>query len=344
MYPVIDGAKCTDCGKCVRTCPVVNNARPKSIAVGYAAYNTDEKQLKESSSGGVFSVLAEHLLNKGGVVFGAVYGDGLKVVHQKITTKEDLALARGSKYMQSVKGAIYKDVKAQLEKGSYVLFTGCPCEVAGLVAYLGKPYERLLTADLICHGVPPYKVFNSFLSEKKFYSSVNNVAFRDKSVGWGSSVIRYDLAGGRTETEPYADCAFIKGFIGNSYLRRSCYDCSFKGVDRASDLTIADLWGARELVKGENKGGMSLVVAHTDKGNVLLQYLGENGRLNLQEIDVGKAFAHNDSAVQSMPLTAKRKRYFRAAKKHGFSFSLSYSMKSSFFKKAKRKLKSWFKK
>ena len=343
LYPKIDKDKCANCMECVKTCSVNNGVKPCKTNVGYSAFVTDKDALKKSSSGGVFGALANAVFNENGVVYGAVYDDKLKVVHVKATNQTELDNIQGSKYVQSDKRETFKEIKTLLDKGESVLFSGCPCEVGGLKAYLKCDYNNLFTLDLVCHGVPSYKVFRAYVNGKPYGDKVVNVAFRDKRNGWENSTVRYDLSDGTEEIESYFDCKFLKGYIDNVYLRKSCYNCVFKGDARASDITLGDLWGAKESgFVNVNESGTSLVIVHTEKGAKFIDRLVKGGVLNISNISVSDAYKHNPSAVESMPLTNKRAKFYNVFGVNNFDEALKASYKSSFFEKVKYKLQNIF--
>lgn len=345
LYPKIDKEKCVNCTECVKTCPVNSGIKPCERNACYSAFVTNKESLKKSSSGGVFGALAESVLKRKGAVYGAAYDDDLRVVHDKATNLSELDKTRGSKYVQSDKRDTFKEIEVLLDKGDNVLFSGCPCEVAGLKAYLKRDYENLLTVDLVCHGVPSYKVFKAYINEKPFGDKVVNVAFRDKRNGWGNSTVRYDLSNGAEETESYFDCKFLKGYIDNVYLRKSCYNCAFKGDVRASDITLGDMWGAHEIDGAKvNKDGTSLVLVHTAKGAKYMDLLIKEGVLAVSEVNVSDALKHNSSAVESMTLTNKRDKFYKVFKTDNYSEALNAAYKSSFFQKVKYKLQNVFSK
>ena len=165
LYPVIDRDKCIDCGSCSKVCPQLKKIEKISLGYpkAYAMRNKNLDELSKSSSGGIFSVLANYVIDNGGVVFGAAYDSKLNINHIKATTKEELSPIRSSKYVQSNIGNSYREAEKILKNGQYVLFTGTPCQIAGLKSYLMKDYEKLITADIICHGVPSQKLFHKYL-------------------------------------------------------------------------------------------------------------------------------------------------------------------------------------
>ena len=180
LYPKVDTAKCIDCGLCEKVCPVLNHGEPRQPLVCYAAIHHDEKIRLASSSGGVFTALAEYVITNSGVVFGARFNEKWEVVHDYTETIEGLAAFRGSKYVQSTIGDNYRLAEQFLKDGRQVLFTGTPCQIAGLNNYLRKEYENLLSVEVACHGVPSPLVWREYIKDK----NPTSINFRDKRNGW----------------------------------------------------------------------------------------------------------------------------------------------------------------
>ncbi len=272
FYPAVDEAQCVKCGRCVEVCvftkkQVGANGEPTV----YAAAVKNSAVLRESSSGGVFTALAEAVIDRGGVVFGAAWGDGLTVAHIGVDDKAQLAKLRGSKYVQSATGGTFREVKALLKDGRPVFYVGTPCQIAGLKAFLGEEPENLLTADLVCHGVPSQKMLRDDLAYVSGGApdTIEAVRFRDKSYGWGvkGSLMR---GGAKTKydagTSPYY-FYFLKGEV----YRESCYRCRFPGEGRQGDFTLGDYWGVRQELVDKMGGvdpddGISCLLVNTDKG------------------------------------------------------------------------------
>lgn len=230
-YPVVDLERCIECHKCERVCPFMQLGAPREPLAVYAACATDEGLRKASSSGGLFTLLAEETLSRGGVVFGARFDETWGVCHDYTETVEGLAPFRGSKYLQSRIGDNYQRAELFLKEGRPVLFTGTPCQIKGLVHYLGRAYDNLTTVDVVCHGVPSPMVWQRYLTTLRAgQGEITGISFRDKSVsGWR----RYDFVLQNTEGEGmrqfYGDNIYMRGFLHDLYLRPSCYACMAKG-------------------------------------------------------------------------------------------------------------------
>lgn len=261
LYPVVDSVKCIDCGLCEKVCPVLHPLKNEAEPLVYAAINNDESIRMQSSSGGIFTLLAESVIENGGVVFGACFDRDWNVVHDYTETKEGLVRFRGSKYVQSNVGNSFSQVKIFLDAGREVLFSGTPCQVAGLKNYLRKPYPNLLTVDLVCHGVPSPDVWRKYLQEtvckeygiKKNKSAVNicdyisDIKFRAKDKGWKKYSFKIEYKDGRIEINPFYENPYMNIFLSNLSLRPSCYVCPAKLNNVQSDITLADFWGVNKI-------------------------------------------------------------------------------------------------
>lgn len=286
LYPTINNELCINCGLCKKVCPA-NNYKFNNFdqPIAYAAM-ADDALRKVSSSGGAFSILAKYILGKNGIVCGAAFDDDMIVCHQIVETKDDLQKLRGSKYVQSNMKDIYKKLKEYLENNRLVLFTGCPCQVAGLKNYLNKNYENLITADLICHGVPSPKVFAKYLEEEFYGQKVLNVNFRDKKDGWGGNGITTTTT---TITGVYSkkdfEDTYLTAFFANISLRKSCYNCKYTKLPRVGDFTLADCWGATKDI--DDKKGTSTLLLNNNKAIEIFNEIKQNFKL-LKEIPFNK--------------------------------------------------------
>jgi len=281
VYPYIDKESCINCGICEKVCPVLNLPARRPVENVYACYNKDEDVRLKSSSGGCFSLLAEYVLNKGGYVVGAAFDSDLSVHHIMINQEKDLGLLRGSKYVQSKIGNIYVNVKVALETGKDVLFSGTPCQVAGLVRFLGKEYDKLFLVDVVCHGVPSPKVYRQRLKEinEKLGESVVSVNFRDKTAGWHNFQLVF--AGLKNcVKEIKQKSSYMRAFLSNMSVRPSCSVCHYNNEHSSADLTIADYWGVEtkfpELT--DNKG-VTVVLVNTIKGKRLFTKVSKNAEV-----------------------------------------------------------------
>jgi coenzyme F420-reducing hydrogenase beta subunit len=304
LYPFVDNSACIKCGLCVKGCPVLNNRPQNKIAKVYAATNKDENVLQKSSSGGMFSLLANYIFSGGGIVFGAAFDENFKVVHKSAQNHEELDALRRSKYIQSEIGETFKQTKGFLDNKRSVLFTGTPCQIAGLKNYLGKDYEELLTADLICHSVVSPEVWEQYLERE--LGGIISADFRDKTFGWDKSRAVIYL---RDKKEISAG-NFMLGFGYCLYCRPSCGNCSFKDAAKHSDFTMADFWGVKK-VKPEtyDKNGVSLLILNSQKASNVFEEIKQN--IKYAEIPLEDAIRYNPMFYKSAKLHPKRNEFFK---------------------------------
>lgn len=302
LYPQVDKTNCVDCGLCEKVCPVINPTDTKEPKHVYAAINTDEKILRHSSSGGVFSLLAEKVLLDGGVVFGAGFDEKWEVCHSYVDTIEGLDRFRGSKYVQSRIGETYKQAEVFLKKGRKVLFSGTPCQIAGLKHFLKNSYDNLICVDIICHGSPSPGIWRDFLKQipaklvggkntvflsLKSLPVITGISFRDKTEGWKKYGFSVKGTVDQWETgnsiypsnhfqihEYHKENTYMRGFLNNLYLRPSCHHCPARHGKSDSDILLGDFWGVlRRYPEFYNKNGVSLVLAYSEKGDALFNDL-----------------------------------------------------------------------
>lgn len=311
--PQINFDLCVNCGLCRARCPVANkpkddNAKPMTFAV----MSKDEEKRMRSSSGGVFSLLAEKIIDDGGAVVGAAFDDNFDV-HQKLCeTKEQLTELMGSKYVQSSTRDIFKQTKVVLESGRKVLFTGTPCQIAGLYAYLNKDYNNLYTQDIVCHGVPSPEVWKKYTDYRKKIakSGIKNVSFRNKETGWKNYSVRFDFEDGSIYTNQLTNDLYMRGYLAHLFLRTSCTQCSFKQIHRQSDLTLADFWGIEKVLPEMNDDkGTSLVIIHSNKGKKLFDSISEN--VSTQKVDFDVAIKENVSYFKSTNLSVLSNNFYK---------------------------------
>lgn len=282
MYPSVDMEKCVGCGLCENICPSLKKSTigENVSPIAYAAQNPNDVIRQLSSSGGIFTSLAQYILSQNGVVFGAAFDRTFrKVQHVAVQTSQDLYRIQGSKYVQSNAGCSYRTVKEFLEQGRLVLFSGTLCQIAGLKAFLHKDYPNLYLVDVVCYGVPAPKVWDAYIDflEKKHNGKVTQVSFRDKRNGWSDYVISVKFDNGKEYINCRSDDLYMRGFLHDYYLRPACYQCDFKGLNRASDITLGDLWGIEHLAPELNdEKGTSLVIISSEKGKALFEKAASN--------------------------------------------------------------------
>lgn len=323
LRPVIDSVHCTECHICTQVCPPLSYCGINSQnTTALAAINMDYSVREHSTSGGVFSLLCEYILNQGGVVFGAAYNSDFSVSHCCIEDMDDLHSLRQAKYVQSNITDCYHRIKTILQRGRPVLFSGTPCQVHGVQSYLGKDYNNLLLVDLICHGIPSPKVWQHYI-HYRCNTDANgarptSINMRSKESGWASYSVHFDYTDGGSYIASNRKDPYIKGFIGNLYLRPSCYDCSFKGVERISDITLGDYWGVwSQHPEIDDQNGVSLVLLHSIKGKKIFDSLSEF--LKAIPLDLHTCLDENPSAVQSPSLPKGRNHFMLHYESDDFS-------------------------
>ena len=269
--PVIDETKCVHCGKCRTVCPVCNPVYDKAQKPRcFAAQGSDELRKGKSASGAMFPVLAKKILDDGGVVCGAAWNRHWQCEHIIVDTMEGLERIKNSKYVQSDLEQCLPELKRLLNAGCPVLFTGTPCQVAALYAFLGEDYENLYTVDIICHGVPSPLVWKRYLEENFDVDSIRHIAFRDKRKGWGVNSFIIEHGNNKVHSETYFNGIYFNGFAKNLILRKSCGNCKFNKIPRQADLTIGDFWGIQKIDKNYDDGnGTSVILENTIKGCLL---------------------------------------------------------------------------
>jgi coenzyme F420-reducing hydrogenase beta subunit len=314
FYPAVDPARCIDCGLCEGVCPILKKQAPKPVQLkAYAARATEDALREKSSSGGLFTLLAEEILSRGGCVAGAAFDQDLSVRHILGDNAADLEKLRGSKYVQSRMEDTYLCVKEQLQKGRLVLFTGVACQVAGLKSYLGKEYENLYTVDILCHGVPSPMVWDKYLREQEAAHGQKPaaVSFRDKRTGWRRSSISMKFDQGAEYCRPGGADRYMQLFLGDICLRPSCHSCRFKAFPRLSDLTIGDAWGIeKHMPDMDDDRGTSVVLVNSRKGQALWDCVAEKVVFRSGEVDV--LLPKNADSRRSVNPHPNRSRFFAA--------------------------------
>lgn len=279
LAPVIDSSLCTNCGLCAKHCPVLNMdyvRKYKEKQPDCYAMMADDKIRKQSSSGGMFTVLAEYVLSKGGLVCGASYTEDFTAVeHVIVDSKDKLNQLRGSKYVQSNTKQTYKTIEERLKQGGWALYTGTPCQIAGIRTYLKKDYENLILVDIVCHGVPSPKVYRKYLQEKAKGRKLVKSDFRDKTFwGWGTATSFFFDDGSTYRGDCYRD-EYWRAFLGGLSTRECCGKCEYANIKRIGDFTIGDFWGVGMLDKTCDDGqGTSLVMANSQKAKDLMDQIG----------------------------------------------------------------------
>lgn len=312
-YPLVDKDKCINCHLCEKVCPIIN-VKPEieNPQHCYVLQHKDSKILQESTSGGAFTAIASWVIEQGGVVFGAGYDENFQVIHQYTESVEGLGKFRNSKYVQSLIGNTYIEARKFLKQGRLVCFSGTPCQLEGLLSFLRKPYDNLITVDIACYSVTSPKVFREYLSEqkKKLGTDFQNVRFRDKNpFGYNNSqmsIYRNDkqIYHEGVDTDPY-----LRSFVSGINVRPSCYDCKFKKQYRLTDFTIWDCYDVRTYAKTmDDNRGVTRVLAHSQRAVDILKKIKDMA--TIIEIPVEEAMKDSKELVTSIPMNGERKPFF----------------------------------
>lgn len=310
--PDVDSQRCIHCGLCEKGCPVLNfnpdiDGGMYATAV-YAAKNRESDVALKSSSGGVFSILAEEILGKGGVVYGVAMSPELNAVHMRVESKEDISKIRGSKYLQSNAAAIYPSVKSDLRNGRHVLFSGVPCQIAGLRQYLRNDYERLLCVEVVCHGVPSNLAFRRYIEdlETKNRAKIVSVNFRDKRKGWQNYYITYVFDNGRRLRKRRTEDLYFTGYINNLFVRDNCTNCRFKGPYSNADIILGDMWGIESMQPTYDVAdGVSMICINSATGNDVFKRI-ESRLAALIEVNYAEVEKYNPCISHSVTANDRR--------------------------------------
>lgn len=374
LYPKVNTIDCVDCGLCEKVCPEINineQTQPKQV---WAAQNDDEKIRMDSSSGGIVTKLAEKIIEGGGVVFGVVINSKFEAVHTYAETKEELIAFRGSKYVQSSIGNCFKKAKEYLKQGRKVLFIGTPCQISGLIHFLGKDYINLYTVDFICHGVPSPGIFKWYLQEEinkfaahraakntvSFSQSIHsipegniqlpegvevmNIHFRDKKEGWKKFsfvlLIAEASADGKKNSVSISsnvcENTFLKGFCSDLYLRPSCHSCATREFRSGSDITVGDFWGQEYMFpEFDNDTGTSCVIIKTDKGQKLFANICD---IKKEKKTIEQVLSYNPSLFCSKPETIQRQKFWRIVGRYSFQDTVRKAITLNIFERAVEKI------
>lgn len=322
LYPDIEDSKCIDCGKCVRFCNFKEDyktpfALDKPIAYGGRHKSLDE--VAKSQSGAAFVVLSDYILSQGGVVYGVGYKDFFRAAHKRAATIEERDEFRGSKYVQSDMSGIYEQVKADLQEGRKVMFTGTPCQVAAVASYIGDKELRanLFLMDIVCHGVPGPFMWRDYLHflESKENQKLTSVNFRDKKYkGWHAHVESFTFEHTYTYTYTYTYL-----FYSHINLRYSCGQCPYTNFRRVSDVTVSDFWGVEKSKAarlGADNKGCSLFLVNTEKGKLWFDSVKPS--LDFIAVDLDECI--QPQLLHPAKLHKKRNKFEEDFTKYGFAY------------------------
>lgn len=313
LYPKVDESKCINCGMCYKTCPMINDIkRDKQEILVYACKNKKDNQRLESSSGGVFSLLAQKVIENNGVVFGAAFDEDMNVIHRYAESLDSIEAFRGSKYVQSNTLNTFKQVKQFLDNKKQVLFSGTPCQVNGLTKFLGNPYDNLILINCVCMGVPSPQVYKKYIDyiNSKYTSKLQNVNFRCKNSGWKNYSLKLSFEDGQVYCSPHNQDLYLKGFSKILFLRPSCHDCRFKDFRNVADITLGDYWGVHtKFPDFDDDKGVSLILVNNQKGQTLFESI--RSELIVRQSDIEHAIKTHYSLVNSIQPNKKRSEFLQ---------------------------------
>ena len=345
MYPKIDESKCINCGLCKKVCNALNKKELKNDIKAYAAKNKNDSERLNSSSGGIFILIAKYILNNNGVVYGAAFDDDFNVKHIRVDSLDNISQLMTSKYVQSQIKDTYCQAKKDLNAGKLVLFTGTPCQIEGLKLYLMKDYDNLFTQDLICHGVPSPKVWNKYKEYRlqKDGQKPEKISFRNKDNGWRLSNMKFSYKKDNYKKNQNED-KFMNAFLRNTILRNSCYNCSAKKLNRVSDITLADFWGIDNFnIDFDDNKGTSLVIVNSEKGRKIYSEISKY--ILSKEVDFNEAIKYNQSMIKSVSKDKNRDKFFENLDSMDFDKLVDkYTSKPNLICRVKNKIKRIIKK
>lgn len=335
-YPKIDLKECIDCHLCEKVCPTLHSGNEKLPIINFAAINQNLEIRKKSSSGGIFYLLADKIINRGGVVWGARFNKDWEVVMDFTDRIDGLLPFMGSKYVQANPLKSYTNIKKILQNGKTVLFTGTPCQISGLRLFLQKDYNNLLLVDIICHGVPSPLFWQNYLKEIKSSSTdskLSYVSFRNKVEGWKRFSIFFDFEG-KSFHQPFTNNSYMKLFLGNYILRPSCYNCPVKKGKSGSDITIGDFWGIQNIFPSiDDDLGVSSVLINSEKGYDFIKDLDAD----FYECTYDDILKGNSALRESCKIPEKRDYIFRHSQK-SFDYLTKYIENRTISNRIKRKI------
>lgn len=336
-FPVIDKDKCIDCGLCKKKCPVLNTKDNDSINDCYVGFNYDDNEKLKSSSGAIFSLLADYVLDNNGIVIGAAFDKDNKLKHVAVESKKDLDKLKGSKYLQSDLNNIFTYIKENI-KDRKILFVGTPCQVAGVKAIINN--KNLLCVDLICHGVPSPKLFDKYIKEleSKNNDSLLNYNFRDKSTGWDTYSNTASFKNNNI-SELSKNNKYMNLFLSDVALRESCYNCNFKVGNKYSDITLGDFWGVQNYYpEMYNKKGVSAIIINTELGKEAFNSIKNN--IEYKSCKLDEIIAGNPSLKFSGKIPKNREQFFLELDSKSIDYLCSkYKKKSSLIRRMLGKVK-----
>lgn len=341
-YPKVDEDKCVNCGLCEKVCPIINTPKKEEYEIkAYECKNNNEDVRLSSSSGGVFTLLCEEIIENDGVVFGASFDENFDVRHTYSETLEGCIQFRGSKYVQSKIGNSYKQAKEFLDSGRFVLFSGTPCQITGLEKFLlNKVYDNLITVDIACHGVPSPLVYRTYINKLKeeHNANIKNISFRDKQTGWSKYSFNIEFNNGDNFNQLGYENIYMKGFLKDIYLRPSCYSCDFKKPITSADITLADYWGVENIHQElDDDKGISLILVNSKKGQRIFEKINNN--MQIIQTDLEHATNCNPCIVRPVRYNKDRERFFQIINKNEIDVVIKKCLTPAIDQRIKNKIK-----
>lgn len=345
-YPVANPDLCIKCGLCEMVCPVLNPMEPRNPMEAYAARSTKHPAVNstatdKASSGGIFPALAARFIDEGGIVYGAAFAPDLTVEHIEVADKEALEKLKGSKYVQSELYSAYEEVKDHLKAGQKVLFSGTPCQIAGLKKFLGSHTEGLLTVDVACHGVPSPGLWEKYVKafEETHHCKLRSVNFRDKTRSWRQYDVVYKTSQDEDIRIAAEDDIYLSLFRQDVTLRPSCYNCPSRNGRSGSDITLADLWSVHLTAPAmDDDRGTSLVLVNSEQGKARIETLQIE---EICRIDPAEAVKENGGFATEVMIPPKREEFFKGvhSTKNLIKYMKGYIVRTPLHKKIYRKIR-----
>lgn len=319
LYSKVDESKCVDCGLCELACPIINIPRNNAITQVLAAKNIDNSIRFKSSSGGIFRLLAEQILKDGGVVVGCRFNDQMDAIHSIAENEDQLEALMSSKYVQSDTQGIYELVRTKLRQNKIVLFSGVPCQVAALRNFLLKPFENLITVDILCHGVPSPKFFKEYVNsiERRYRSKVSGLSFRSKEKSWKRLYISAKFKNKKRHFLYAGYDSYMQLFLSDRLQRPSCFHCPYNTLKRPGDISLGDFWGiGKKFYDFDDDKGTSMVLINNEKGKSLWAKIARE--TTYIETNIDTAVEGNRVLVSHLPDRSKRDEFYKEYVEHGF--------------------------
>lgn len=341
LYPSVDTVRCIGCDLCEKVCPVLQVGQMgDNVCSTYIGYNNNLSERLASSSGGIFTMLAKHILAQEGVIYGVAFDDAFMPQYVRIDHVDELFKLQGSKYVQSRMGTVYLQVREDLHAGKIVLFSGVACQIAGLKCFLKKEYDNLYTIDVLCHGVPSPLVWEKYLNwQRKVYNSEPlQIYFRKKDTGWKNFSIEIQFQNNSVYQKSFREDIYMQFFLKEICLRPSCHACHFKRLERPSDITLGDSWGVdRYMPELDDDQGTSVIIIHTQAGEKMLEQILSH--MKYSEADIDKALPATADSRKSVLPHPKRRQFFKKLRTEQDMRKIQRLLREPLIKRGVRKMR-----